>query len=97
VLFLLLVSAVAMQAQTFSVIHSFASGADGATPQAGLTVDRAGNLYGTTWGMPIAFGSAFRLANHGSGWDLCLLEEFESLGSGLESASKLVVGPDGSL
>lgn len=31
------------RAQTYTVIHSF-SGPDGANPQAGLTIDRAGNL-----------------------------------------------------
>ena len=37
----------AAQAQTFTVIHSF-SGPEGANPQAGLTLDGAGNLYGTS-------------------------------------------------
>jgi uncharacterized repeat protein (TIGR03803 family) len=31
-----------------TVIHSFTAGADGAFPYAGVTFDRAGNLYGTT-------------------------------------------------
>ena len=35
-------------AQTFKVVHSFAGGTDGANPLAGLTIDAAGNLYGTT-------------------------------------------------
>ena len=30
------------------VLHRFKSGADGANPNAGLTFDHAGNLYGTT-------------------------------------------------
>ena len=37
----------AAQAQTYTVIHNFTGGQDGATPMAGLTMDRAGNLYGT--------------------------------------------------
>ena len=37
------------QAQTWTVIHSF-SGPDGSYPGAGLTMDAAGNLYGTTSG-----------------------------------------------
>ncbi len=37
------------QAQTFSVIHNFSGGQDGATPYAGLTMDKAGNFYGTTF------------------------------------------------
>src|ERR1022692_614954 len=36
------------QAQTYSVLHTFA-GADGANPSAGLIGDPAGNLYGTTY------------------------------------------------
>ena len=34
-------------AQTYTVIHNFTGGQDGATPMAGLTKDQAGNLYGT--------------------------------------------------
>jgi uncharacterized repeat protein (TIGR03803 family) len=32
---------------TYSVLHRF-TGADGFDPEAGLTLDRKGNLYGTT-------------------------------------------------
>ena len=37
-------------AQSFLTLHSFGGGSDGATPQAGLIRDAAGNLYGTTSG-----------------------------------------------
>jgi len=33
-----------------TVLHTFSGGADGAAPHAGLTIDEAGNLYGTTAG-----------------------------------------------
>ena len=36
------------QAQTYSVLYSFTGGTDGAYPSAGLILDKAGNLYGTT-------------------------------------------------
>ena len=36
------------QAQTFTVLHNFTGGQDGATPTGGITLDQAGNLYGTT-------------------------------------------------
>ncbi len=39
------------QGQTYTerVLYSFAGGADGANPLAGLVRDAAGNLYGTTY------------------------------------------------
>src|SRR3954471_7552825 len=37
-----------LPAQTFTVKHSFQGPPDGANPFAGLILDRAGNLYGTT-------------------------------------------------
>jgi uncharacterized repeat protein (TIGR03803 family) len=37
-------------ANSYTVLHSFTSGADGATPAGGLIMDAAGNLYGTAMG-----------------------------------------------
>jgi hypothetical protein len=42
-----------VQAQTFTVIHNFTGGKNGAQPQNGVTIDRDGNLYGIT-----AYGGA---------------------------------------
>jgi hypothetical protein len=44
---LVLASMVAAEAQTYSVLHNFNADSDGANPIAGVTVDAAGNLYGT--------------------------------------------------
>jgi uncharacterized repeat protein (TIGR03803 family) len=49
-------------AGNFSVLYSFAGGTDGSQPMAGVVLDTAGNLYGTT----IAGGSATHSA-YGSG------------------------------
>ncbi|HZL68297.1 MAG TPA: hypothetical protein VFC29_13320, partial [Candidatus Limnocylindrales bacterium] len=62
------------QAQTFTVLHNFTGGEDGYDPSAGLTIDRAGHLYGTTLfgghtgGTCAGFGcgTVFRLTQQGS-------------------------------
>jgi uncharacterized repeat protein (TIGR03803 family) len=55
---------------TFTVIHTFTGGADGANPQAGLIIDDAGNLYGAaaTGGNSICddgCGTLFKLSKAG--------------------------------
>jgi hypothetical protein len=47
VLALILLFTQPAQAQTFQLIWTFTSGQDGANPAAGVTLDKAGNLYGT--------------------------------------------------
>jgi uncharacterized repeat protein (TIGR03803 family) len=47
---------------TENVIYSFQGGADGYAPLAGLTADRSGNLYGTTYlGGKFGVGTVFRV------------------------------------
>ena len=61
------------EAQTFSVLHTFTGGPGGAAPSAGLTLDRAGNLYGTTshGGDPTTdAGVVFKFSNLRGDWTL---------------------------
>jgi uncharacterized repeat protein (TIGR03803 family) len=54
------------QAQTFTVLYTFKGSPDGANPYAGVILDEAGNLYGTTyWGGASYFGTAFKLDKSG--------------------------------
>jgi uncharacterized repeat protein (TIGR03803 family) len=46
---------------TEGVLHNFLSGKDGANPEAGLLLDTAGNLYGTTSLGGEGFGTAFKI------------------------------------
>jgi uncharacterized repeat protein (TIGR03803 family) len=90
------------QAQTFNVLHYFTGGADGANLHAGLTLDRAGNLYGTTGGggnsscdSGHGCGTVFELSHHSHGWIFTLLHDFQ--GSDGWSPWEVVIGANGSL
>ena len=72
----------------FQVIHNFASnGLDGINPQADLTIDRAGNLFGTTasGGTGSCFGgcgTVFELSRAGNAWQERVLHSFVGHGYG---------------
>ena len=84
---LMLVLGLPAQAQTFTVLHNFTGGVDGANPSAGLTLDAAGNLYGTASNggnrdrCASGCGTVFRMAHRGSGWVFAPLYDFTG-GSG---------------
>ena len=86
-----------IDAQTFSVIHSFAGGSDGASPSAGLIIDQGGNLYGTTLSGGAGFGTVFRLKRGGSSWVLSLLYKFAGGSDGAGPYGRLVLASDGTL
>ncbi|OYW07108.1 MAG: hypothetical protein B7X11_00540, partial [Acidobacteria bacterium 37-65-4] len=55
----------------FVVLHSFTSGAsDGASPMAGLLLDGAGNVYGTTAGGGSGEGTVFAVRTDGTGFTI---------------------------
>ena len=88
------------QAQTLTVLHTFNGGLDGGSPAAGLTMDRAGNLYGTTSGY---YGnqtsSVFELKSIPAGWLLNPIFTFypNTQSQGYGPYGKVVFGPDGAL
>ncbi len=90
-------TAPAAYAQTFTVLHSFTGGADGASPAAGLTMDRVGNLYGTASAGGAGYGTVFKLARAGSGWIFNPLYQFQGGTDGATPVAALVFGPNGSL
>lgn len=88
-LLFLVVMAQAAEAQTFSVLHNFTGGADGYYPEAGLTLHGTGNLYGGA-----GPSAVFRLSQHGSGWVLNPILEFNGSSEGDFLAGRMTVGPD---
>jgi len=70
---------------TESVIHAFAGGTDGASPQGDLTADSSGNIDGTTEGGGGCGGdcsTVFRLTPSGSGWQESILYSFQGQSDG---------------
>ena len=69
------------QAQTYNVLHTFYRSSDSGFPYAGLTMDKAGNLYGTAYatficGSGECWGEVFKMSNKGSGWTFSPLYAF---------------------
>ncbi len=95
---LLLFATPQSQAQTFTVLHAFTGGVDGGYPGTGLTMDRAGNLYGTTGvGGPGGYGTVFKMTHRSSGWELSTLYSFHGGGDGNGPETRVIFGPDGTL
>jgi uncharacterized repeat protein (TIGR03803 family) len=87
-----------LQAQTFSVLHYFTGGADGANPLAGVTVGPSGVLYGTaSAGGAHNAGTVFKLTLRGSSWVFSPLNEFTGGSDGGAPYGGVVIGPNGAL
>jgi uncharacterized repeat protein (TIGR03803 family) len=92
----------AVQAQTYTVLHTFYRASDSGFPYAGLTLDKAGNLYGTAYatficGSGECYGEVFKMANKGSGWTFNPLYAFGGGADGASPFGGVTIGPDGAL
>jgi hypothetical protein len=88
----------AIEAQTFSVLHNFSGGGDGANPYAGITVGPSGVLYGTALrGGNYNGGTVFKLSQVNSSWVLSPLYEFTGGSDGDTPQGGVVIGPNGAL
>ncbi len=93
------------QAQTFTVTHTFTGERDGATPLGSVTLDHAGNLYGTTSAggfkgndCPQAgCGTVFKMTRRGAGWIFTPLYSFQGDPDGAVPYAGVTIGPNGSL
>ncbi len=101
---LLLLAGSAAQAQTYAVIHNFTGGAEGGRPEAPLTIDQRGNLYGTTYegghsaeNCNGGCGVVFKMQLSGQSWLFTPLYQFAGGSDGGNPVARVVFGPDGSL
>ena len=101
---LTIVAATQAQAQTFTALHTFTAGGDGAHPGS-LSMDRSGNLYGVANAggyrggtcSALGCGTVFKLSRQGSNWVLNPLYAFHGGNDGRVPGANVVFGPDGSL
>jgi uncharacterized repeat protein (TIGR03803 family) len=85
-----------------TVLYSFTSGADGAEPYKGVTVDKAGNLYGTAvagggGSCEGGCGVAYKLTNNGGVWTQTVLHTFTGGSDGSGPGSRLAIDGKGNL
>jgi uncharacterized repeat protein (TIGR03803 family) len=83
------------QAQTFNVLHTFTGGNDGGNPSAGV-INKAGDLYGTTYAGGAGYGTVYQLKHRGSSWTINPLHSFTGSEGAIPSAP-VSFGPDGAL
>lgn len=83
--------------QAFNVIYNFDL-QHGQSPWSGPIMDRAGNLYGTTfYGGGNQNGVAYKLARAGAGWIFTPLYNFAGGSDGAHPFAGVTIGPDGAL
>ena len=101
----LLISPPSASAQSLEILYSFTGAADGDRPQAGIVMDRAGNLYGTTCGgsgiegpnQSTSLGTVYKLSRSDTGWIHRTIYAFQGGMDGIGPCSRVIFGLDGSL
>jgi uncharacterized repeat protein (TIGR03803 family) len=84
------------QSQTFNVIYNFTDVNAGVNPYGGPTLDRVGNLYGTTYlGGQTGNGTVYKLSHSGSSWTYTTLYSFQGSDGAGPGFGSLTFGPDG--
>jgi uncharacterized repeat protein (TIGR03803 family) len=89
---------------TESILHAFCLNypdcSDGAVPEAGVTFDKAGNLYGTTYAggqsRGVGWGVTYELSPTQNGWKETVLDVFSSEKGGRSTAG-ITFDPEGHL
>jgi len=103
-LLFIMLTAQPAQAQTFTVLYTFSGGSDGASPLAGLTIDAAGNFYGTTFGTEDnggcdqgLCGTVFKLWKTSIGWRHKTLYNFGGTPDGANPWGTVAIARNGTL
>lgn len=94
-----------LRAQNLVVLHEFTGGIDGASPSAGLTMDRAGNFYGSAalggnYGSncpETGCGTVFKIKYGGTGWVFEPLYAFKGGNDSNAPYAPVTIGSNGTL
>lgn len=96
--FLLLITAVSQRVVAEKVVYSFEGGSDGSYPYGTLTLDKQGNLYGTTaQGGAFGAGTVFQLTRSGTSWSEKVLYTFTGKSDGSNPGTGVVFDLSGNL
>jgi len=89
----------AWAANTYKILYSFTGGTDGGGSDAGLILDAAGNLYGTTsGGGAYGFGTVFQMTpNSGGTWTETVLYSFAGGSDGANPYAGVIFDDGGNL
>jgi len=99
-------TAIFAHAQTFTVLHNFTDGNDGAAPEATLTLDAAGNLFGTASEGGVrsynncydyGCGAVFELKRTHSGFIFYTIYLYQGHSDGYEPEAPVTIAHDGTL
>jgi uncharacterized repeat protein (TIGR03803 family) len=83
---------------TETVLHALGNSTDGSDPEAGLTFDRLGNLFGTTYsGGVYGDGTVFKLHYTGTSWAETVAYSFTGGNDGANPRGGILIGPGGVL
>lgn len=75
----------------FTTLYAFSDSPDGALPYSGLTFDKAGNLYGTTYYAGATDnGTVYKLSRNNGAWTESILYSFQGGADGSSPISSLV-------
>jgi len=81
-----------------NLLYSFGQGSDGTVPVAGITLDKTGNIYGTTSaGGTYTYGTIFKLTHGKTGWTEKILHNFQDAADGGVPYAGLVFDQSGNI
>ncbi|MBV9646905.1 MAG: hypothetical protein JO043_05535, partial [Candidatus Eremiobacteraeota bacterium] len=84
-----------LDVSTGQVVHEFGCGSDGATPMAGVVVDKHGNMFGTTQqGGTSGLGTVFEISQSGGE---SVIYSFRGGADGAYPEASITIGPGGKL